>query len=318
MTKPTPSQAQEGAAPLPDADAILDRTHGLLAAADITGMDAFVHALNTIRQNLPAPEWRRYVETVVAAHPVRALIHEEPFTHRAYAKPRGYPGDAELLDLVYADEPPSRPLSALGATLYTWAIAQPACRSVQVRRDILAGIIDRVAAERPNPRILSVACGHLREAQRSEAVRSGGVAEFVALDQDADSLAVVEREQRSFNVVPVRASIRRLLVDGTAYGTFDLAYAAGLYDYLEEPIARALTESMFQALRPGGTLVVANFAPELRDIGYMEAVMDWRLLYRTEAEVERLTARIPATGIASTRLFRDPPGNVVYLTVQKA
>lgn len=318
MTIPTPSRAHDRAAPFLDAAAILDHTHGLLAAADISGMDAFVHALNVIRRRIPMAEWRRCVETVVAAHPVRALIHEEPFTGRAYAKPRGYPGDAPLLDLVYADEPPSGPLSALGAALYDWAIAQPACRSVQARRDILAGIIDRVAAERPGPRVLSVACGHLREAQRSEAVRSGAVAEFVALDQDAESLAVVEREQQSFNVVPVRASIRRLLVDGTLFGTFDLAYAAGLYDYLEEPIARALTASMFAALRPGGTLVVANFAPELRDIGYMEAVMDWRLLYRSETDVQRLTARIPAAEIASTQLFRDAPGNVVYLSVRKA
>lgn len=315
---PTLSRAQSSAAPSFDADGILDRTHAMLAAGDITGMDAFVNALNTIRRNLPPTEWRRYVETVVAQHQVRALIHEEPFTCRAFAKPRGYPGDAKLLDLVYADEPPSESLSALGATLYDWAIAQPACRSVQARRDILAGIIDRVAAERPNPRMLSVACGHLREAQRSEAVRSGAVAEFIALDQDAESLAVVEREQQSFNVVPVRASIRRLLVDATALGTFDLAYAAGLYDYLEEPIAQALTASMFQALRPGGTLVVANFAPELRDIGYMEAVMDWRLLYRSEADVERFTARIPAGEIAARQLFRDGPGNVVYLSVQRA
>jgi SAM-dependent methyltransferase len=314
---PTPPPAQDGAVPPPDAKAILDRTHALLAAADITGMDAFVQALNAIRRHLPVPEWRRYIETVVAAHPVRALIHEEPFTWRAYTKPRGYPGDAKLLDLVYADEPPSGSLTALGATLYDWAIAQPACRSVQARRGILAGIIDRIAAERPAPRILSVACGHLREAQRSEAVRAGAIAEFVALDQDAESLAVVEREQQSFNVVPVRTSIRRLLVDGTTYGTFDLAYAAGLYDYLDEPVAQALTASMFQALRPGGTLVVANFAPELRDIGYMEAVMDWRLLYRSEPEVERFAARIPPGEIAAAQLFRDDPGNVVYLSIQR-
>lgn len=316
MMTPTPSRAQHSAAPSLDSVSILDRTHAMLAADDITGMNTFVDALDAFRRGLSTAAWRQYVEAV-AAHPVRTLIHEEPFTHRAYRKPRGYPGDAALLDLVYADDPPPTPLSALGATLYDWAIAQPACRSVQARRDILAGIIDRVAAERPNPRILSVACGHLREAQRSEAVTSGSIAEFIALDQDAESLAVVEREQRTFNVVPVRASIRRLVVNATTFGTFDLAYAAGLYDYLEEPIAQGLTASMFKALRPGGTLVVANFAPELRDIGYMEAVMDWRLLYRSESEVERFTARIPANEIAGTKLFRDGPGNVVYMSVQR-
>jgi len=30
-------------------------------------------------------------------HPIRELIHEDPFTRRAFEKPRGYDGDTELL-----------------------------------------------------------------------------------------------------------------------------------------------------------------------------------------------------------------------------
>jgi extracellular factor (EF) 3-hydroxypalmitic acid methyl ester biosynthesis protein len=183
---------------------------------------------------------------------------------------------------------------------------------------MLATLIDQVAVERPRARMLSIACGHLREAQRSEAVRSGAVAEFIALDQDRESLAVVEREQRANNVVALHRSIRRLLVNGFPLGQFDLVYSAGLYDYLEEPVAQALTEAMFGMLRPGGQLLVANFAPNLRDIGYLEAIMDWMLLYRTEAAVARFGDRIPREQIAEQRLFRDGPGNVVYLTLRRA
>jgi hypothetical protein len=74
---------------------------------------------------------------------------------------------------------------------------------------------------------------------------------------------------------------------------------------------------LFRALRPGGTLLVANFAPDLRDIGYMEAIMNWHLVYRDEAVLERTARKIPRDEIAAQRCFRDPPGNVVYFELRR-
>ncbi len=297
---------------------VIDRCYSRLAVDDISAMSEFAGALDTIRRDLSPEEWQAYIADIVVTHPIRPLLYEEPFTRRAYEKPRGYAGDAPMLDLVYADCCPPMRLTPLGAKLYDWAISSAGCASVRARRDILAALIDRIAAERPSARILSVACGHLREAQRSEAVRNGDVAELVGLDQDRESLALIAREQRSHNVTPVHATIRRFLAGGSTFGTFDFVYAAGLYDYLEEPVAQALTAAMFRTLRPGGTLLIGNFAPNLADIGFMEAVMEWMLLYRTESEVARFAARIPAVEIAEQRTFRDEPGNVVYLTLQRA
>ena len=296
---------------------LLDDTSQMLSSGDVSVADEFAARLDHIRRATSAADWQAFIDHRVASHPVRALFHEDPFTWRAFAKPRGYAGDAELLDLIYADAPPNGPVSRLGTQLYDWSVEGTSCRSVRARRDILAALIDRIASERPAPRILSVACGHLREAQRSAAVRDGAISELIALDQDPLSLELVEREQTRFNVKPVRGSVRRLLVNATSLGTFDLIYSAGLYDYLPAPTARALTHALFSALRPGGTLLVANFAPSLPDIGYMEAIMDWRLIYRDEGEVEEFADDIPTDEIASKDMFRDEPGNVVYLTLRR-
>ena len=166
--------------------------------------------------------------------------------------------------------------------------------------------------------MLSLACGHLREAQVSVAVTEREVGAFIALDQDRESLAVVEREQRAFNVVPVAASVRRFLAAPLAHGRFDLAYSAGLYDYLGDDVAAAVTRALFDTLEPGGLLCVANFAPELRDIAYMEAIMDWNLIYRDEEEVARFASGIPYDRIAESSMTRDSGGNVVYLTIRKS
>jgi len=56
------------------------------------------------------------------------MIHEDPFTGRAFRKPRGYAGDAELIDLIYGPEELwAKPqASPLGLNIYQYTSAAPA------------------------------------------------------------------------------------------------------------------------------------------------------------------------------------------------
>jgi len=301
------------------AEVLLDATHEQFARYRITaGMDALFDGLAALRRTLPPEAWQRVVHEQCRAHPLRALVHESPLARRAFEKPRGYAGDAETLDFVYGDVAVPPLLSARGAAVYAYEVQMHAATSVRARRDILAALIDRVAGETDRPSVLSVACGHLREASQAAAVRERRLAAFHALDQDEVSLGVVERTHAGVGVVPVRGSVRSLLTGASTFEGLDLVYAAGLYDYLELPVAARLTARMFGMLRPGGRLLVANFARKLRDAGFMEAFMDWTLIYRDESDVERFAELVPASEVASQRLFRDPPGNVVYLELRRA
>ena len=296
---------------------LLDRTSSRLNAIDLSCMHTLVDGLDRIRRAVDPAEWMRLIAEVVVPHPVLAQLREEPFTRRAFEKPRGYAGDAIMMDMAYRHRPYAVTLTRLGAALHVWADQQSSIRSVVERRTILAREIDAVAARREQARVLSIACGHLREAQLSEAVQARAISELVALDQDAESLDVVEREQGAFNVHAKRASVGRFVRAGAELGSFDLVYSAGLYDYLNEETATTVTDAMFRALRPGGRLLVANFAPELCDIGFMEAIMDWRLIYRDEAAVARLARGIPRKQIAACSTTRDCLGNVVYMTIDR-
>jgi SAM-dependent methyltransferase len=296
---------------------LLERMSRQLRALDLSSLNAGDDALDQLRRDVGPTEWARLIAEVIVPHPMVAQLREEPFTRRAFEKPRGYAGDAVMLDYVYRHSPDSVSLTRLGAALHPWIVRRPAAQSLLERRTILAGELDAVAARRKAPRVLSIACGHLREAQVSHAVQAKAISEFVALDQDAESLAVVENEQREFNVRVNRSSVGRFVKSGGELGGFDLVYSAGLYDYLNDDIAMAVTEAMFRSLRPGGRLVMANFAPELRDIGYMEAIMDWRLIYRDEASLATLAGRIPSADVAAQSITRDRAGNVVYMTIDR-
>jgi hypothetical protein len=146
-------------------------------------------------------------------------------------------------------------------------------------------------------------------------VAEGRTGAYFALDQDPVSLAVIEREQPG--VKTVSGSVKSLLKGERELNDLDLVYSAGLYDYLAQPMATALTHRLFKMLKAGGKLLVANFAPELRDIGYMESFMAWHLTYRNETEMEAFAAHIPTNEILAQRVFRDEHQNIVFLEIVK-
>ena len=274
--------------------------------------------LRHIRLEASAEEWRQFTEYVALQHPLKDLLHQDPFTRRSFEKPRGYAGDAELLDFIYGDRPADT-CSAHGQSVFQYTTNAPASRAVRYRRDLLAAIIDALAQEQKALRILSLACGHLREAYLSQAVQEREIAEYVAIDQDAESLAVVAEYLSAYNVRPIQHNIKDFIVGRhlETLGSFDFVYAAGLYDYLPQPHAQKLTRSMFSLLRPQGRLLVANFLPDIHDVGYMETYMAWHLIYRTRQELQDVAALIPAQEIHAQHTFIEDNHNIVFLAVYK-
>lgn len=297
-----------------NATAVLNDARDALLAGDVHGaMDALYDELADLRASLPSPEWQTFA-TAVRAHPVHSLLLHSPFTRRAFEKPRGYAGDAALIDFIYGCGHRPRELTTLGHGLYSWEFETPGCRSVRHRRMCLAREIDLVAERHARPAVLSVACGHLREAELSVAVRDGR-ARITAIDQDVASVALVNREYGELGVAARTGTVLDILRRRVPGHDFLLAYAAGLYDYLDDDVAAALTAGLFRTLASGGRLFLAGFTPDTRDAGYMETSMDWRLIYRDEARMARLLARVPEVEVAQVDQFRDPNGNLAYMRV---
>jgi hypothetical protein len=185
--------------------------------------------------------------------------------------------------------------SPLGREIFRCVQRFPASQAVRYRREHIAHLIDKMAACGSEPSVLAVASGHLREAELSEALTSGRVGRFVAVDADATSLREVEANYARLGVETVHGSVRHILARKLRLGTFDFVYAAGLYDYLADNVAQALAARMFEMVKTGGMMLIPNFAPQVRDRGYLETFMDWNLIYRDEYEMA-------CSGPASTRL----------------
>lgn len=263
----------------------------------------------------PSADWH----APVRQHRLAARIWEDPCTDWSRRTPRGYHGDAHLIDFIY-DHPAIAPeVSAAtpqGQAIYTMVISSSASIAVQERRRLLVRWLDATAERVADAQVLALASGHLRELAFTRNARRLG--RIVALDQDAVSIEEMRRSYADLpTLFPVVASIGRIITRPLVYGQFDLAYAAGLFDYLDDRTATRLLHGMFSALKPGGRLLFANFCHDVVDYGYMDALMDWRLLARDEPEMRALVATLPAAEIANTFIFRGLNRAIVYALVEK-
>lgn len=281
-------------------------------------MSNLLQGLHRVRRQMPEDQWRQFCKEVVPRHDLSRMIQEDPFTQHSVRKPRGYAGDAELLDYIYGKREANT--TPMGKSIFEFTTNTPVSRAVRTRARIIAGIIDRLAGQRHSGlRVLSIACGHLREADLSEAVGQGKVSEYVAFDQDADSLAHVSERLGGKNVRTVRGSVADLMMGRHKdLCGFDFVYAAGLYDYLNQRLATRMTSWMFDATRPGGLTLLTNYVRDIVGDGYMEAFMDWELIFRSPEELEDTTRRIAPGQIAGRKTYTEDDGMVVFVELLKA
>ncbi|MFH1557119.1 MAG: class I SAM-dependent methyltransferase [Pseudomonadota bacterium] len=276
--------------------------------------------LNGIRARMRPEDWLSFARSS-QRHALASIVHQDPFTGWSFRKPRGYPGDAGLLDFIYEHTsvaPHVEAASDLGRGIYAFSKMTPAPVAVRERRDILADTVDRIAARQNRPvRVLAIAAGHLREAERSEAMQTGVVEQWVALDQDEASLAEVRRRFEGGPVRAITGSVSGLLHKKYGLGSFDLIYAAGLYDYLVPKVANRLTNAAFDLLNPGGTYLFANFTEDMADVGYTETFMDWHLILRSDDDMARIAASVYSPALAETTFYRGANGAIAYCELSK-
>lgn len=276
--------------------------------------------LHDIRQKAGPDVWQKLVP-IIQAHPSAQVMQQCPFTRWSFEKPRGYSGDAGLIDFIYGHEAAAGEVAKAtpaGLQIFEYTIHAPGPVAVRERRDILTRFVDETAARTASEtEILAIAAGHLREAEASTALSKGEIKRWVALDQDPQSIGSIIRQFKGTSVDPVDGSVRGLLTGKHQLGTFDLIYAAGLYDYLSDKVAIKLTQICVEMLKPGGIFLFANFSNEMSDDGYMESYMNWELLQRSEADMWRIVNASISADTVDARVWFGTNRNIIYSTIKK-
>jgi extracellular factor (EF) 3-hydroxypalmitic acid methyl ester biosynthesis protein len=259
------------------------------------------------------------------------LLLCSPFVYRTFAKPLGYAGDYEMVNMLFRD-----PFE--GATLFAKVVNfcflnQGSTFAHRNRVDYLTEklILEslRLAQGGRGLRALSVGCGPAVEVQRFLGQgRLAARGNFELLDFNDETLQhtrqAVTAAGRQHGVAPsvrlTRKSVHQIVKEAArstqaqSTAAYDYVYCAGLFDYLTDQVCRRLIEVMFHWLAPGGLLVVTNVTPA-NPIRYgMEHVLDWTLVYRNAPQMALLK---PARIAAEATVASDATGVNLWMEMRK-
>lgn len=278
-------------------------------------MGRLVASLAHCRSELTFDVWKASCAEI-GPHPAVSRLLEDPYSRDARLKPAGYAGDARTLDYVYLRDPGSQPITSTGRVLFDVSTGVPIAAAVRDRSSCLADFITRRVQDREIS-VASIACGHARELDRiPEAVRSR--IRFWGIDQDAKSIdycrSRLDPPTATFDV----GSVRDILAGRIRIPPSDFVYASGLFDYLDQRAGAVLVKRMLAAVKAGGSVVVPNLTPYNEELGYMEAVMDWWMCYRTDADLREL-ASVPDANTSQIRTatFFTSEDRVAWLQIDR-
>jgi len=214
---------------------------------------------------------------------------------RWYSKPRGYAGDFLAIEHIYQNQPAGH--GRIGPVLDRCFLNLPAAIAVRNRRALLAEEINEVIAKKEGEtaRITSLACGPAAEifdVFGNLENAASLVATLIDLDHQALSFVGDRRDSAGLRrqIKLINANLISLVTgqDQIDLRDQDLIYSIGLIDYFSDKFVIKLLNYIHAALRPGGKVILGNFHPRNPSRSMMEHLFDWRLIHRTEADMDRL------------------------------
>jgi hypothetical protein len=209
-------------------------------------------------------------------------------------KPRGYPGDYELLTAIYNRQPKSK---GFGGYLDRYFLNTTLGRAVPARmRAVRQFLLNELEYRKDAVSILNVASGPCREYTEQFFPTLGQRIRLTCLDNDQLALDFV-----TDNVVPhiadriqvetVRFNALRMTSsrhNRERFGRPDIIYSVGLCDYIPDQYLIPMLRTWRESVKDGGVVYVAFKDCLLYDKTEYQWLTDWYFYQRTENDCRRL------------------------------
>ncbi len=255
-----------------------------------------------------------------------------PFAYRAFSKPLGYAGDYEMVNMMLRNPYEGSSLYAkmLNKTFLGIDPVVAHRNRIKYLHKMLHDESKRCAEKGRRTKVLNLGCGPAVEVQRF--IKHNEISEqcdLTLVDFNSETLEyagktledIRSKQGRKTGIQMIKRSVHQLLKqasqgdDEMEWGSYDVVYCAGLFDYLSQKVCKRLVELFSKLLKPDGLVVVTNVAATNPWRGCMEYVLEWNLVYRSDWEMLDL---IPLDGtVMHSDLKRDETGVNLFLELRK-
>ena len=289
---------------------------------------AWAEAAECLPEIADTPEHLRLAKDYTEAHLTPKLM-SAPLWRQAYTKPLGYPGDYVVMNYMYQGAPEGDTQFGRVAHELAVHIGQFVVKRKDLVRQAISEAVARCSGARPCV-VASLGCGPAREVAEYLQLEDRGAfpVHFLLVDQDSKALRFAGRELGKITAaggreIAARVDLRHLSVlrllrevdPSTLLPPSDLIYSAGLFDYFSERTCQVLTRRFYQALRPGGLLLLGNMKSGTDMLWPLELIADWSLRYRSAESVLSWTDGLAGAEIS---LRTEATGYDYLVSVRKA
>jgi len=252
---------------------------------------------------------------------IRNYCGESIVFRRTLEKPLGYPGDHLLLDTMFRNKVDAK---GIGYHFDRYFLSYPGTEGVRQRSYWVVDRLESLLSER-NMRhltLLDLGCGPMAiEKTLLERAAPDRTFRFIGLDFDDRALNYaksrlidprVDIRMKQQNLVSVEGltEIHRNAADA------DVCICMGLIEYLEDETVAAIFDALYKGCETGTRILTSNYQPDHYARPSMEWLLDWWLVYRTEADLRRLALEAGfEDGRIRTQL--DPTGSIVLMEIER-
>jgi hypothetical protein len=258
-------------------------------------------------------------------HLLGTWAYKSAIMKRGFDKPRGYPGDYKMLEIVYDNKPISK---SIGRYFDNYFLKNPYAVAVRIRKDrlreMLRDFFNETKLNKVN--VLNIACGSCREIKELiPSLKTKNHITFNCLDWDDEALQFsknvllpIAPNNVKFNFI--KEDVMNIVRGGHIVQSLekqDIVYSIGLIDYLPDRILSKLICALYQLMQKDGKLILTHknkektFPPVPPDW-----FCDWKFVSRNKEEVIALFHKCGMSNF-SLSTEADDFEYIYYFTVTK-
>lgn len=238
--------------------------------------------------------------------------------------PMGYPGDHLTLENIYKSLPMSP--TTFGKYLDWYLFSRTLGIGIRERKNFLSDQLKENLAihNHPDAKVLNLGCGSCRELYQLGLSLNEFQGTIHCTDFDEEALSFSYQTLASRGIDLDRINFQELNVLKLVspefmqkqFGTFDIIYSAGLFDYIKDKGLNKIFRSLYNNLREGGTII----AP-FKDAHYYNTfdyhwICNWNAFYqRSQKEVLELLSR--SMPMAKIKIMPTKTRSINFFIIQK-